>query len=353
MSSSTSVPLGSISDDRCFGYRDPVERWPGTPRLKESIRRLGVLTPVLLRPPARSPSPSGRLQLVAGFRRVDLLRQLGRGEDHEVPARLVHGPPFELLLRSVEEHAGQEANLGERARAIRAGLGLLTGEGVPEEDAISAVTLRLLPPLGLQPHRDLVAQHLELLAAPQGLLELLVDKAFSLRRCLPLIRIERADAALLARVARHLQLGGRQIEEVATQLLEVARREQLELAQVVEELDLLEPHDPGRRGRQSAGALERLETRRMPETSRRRRELDRLCESFAGGGIDLRYDRDLCDDIVEIVLRCRSCEELRQQVGLLGQPGLSTRLEALLELLRPAEPSSSKGRIRCGTRSES
>lgn len=349
MSSSTAaVPLGSISDDRCFAYRDPVGRWPGTPRLRESIRRLGVLTPVLLRERASSPS---QLQLVAGFRRVDLLRQLGRGDDHQVPARLVHGSPFELLLRSVEEHAGQEANPLEKARAIKAGLGLLSGAGTPEEDAISEVTRRLLPPLGLQPHRDLIAQHLELLAAPRGLRELLVDKAFSLRRCLPLLRLERADAALMAEVARHLQLGGRQIEEVATQLLEVTRRDQQGLAQVVEELDLLEPIDPSCRGRQLAGALKRLETRRLPETSRRRRELDRLCQTFAGGRISVRYDRDLCDEIVEMVLRCRSCEEMRQQVGMLGQSEITTQLEAILELLRPAEPG--QGRIRCGIRSES
>ena len=167
------LPLAQIGVDRALAYRDPLAIWPGAGALRASIERVGVLCPVVVCGAGGSPV------LVAGFRRVEALAALGRAE---VPARVSERPLEELFVEAVEGHAGQGANLREVARALQIGRRL----GLSLEEAAA----RLLPPLGLEPHPDLAGRYLELLRLPGRLLGFLVDKGFSLRRCLPFCRLE-------------------------------------------------------------------------------------------------------------------------------------------------------------------
>jgi hypothetical protein len=98
---------------------------------------------------------------------------------------------------------------------------------------------------------------------------------------------------------------------------------------VVDELGLLDAELQAR----ADLAFERLEERRMPETTRRRRELDRRCRGFAGEGVEVHYDGNFAAEGVELRLRVSSRDDLAAQAGRLGERDLVEELERILELL--------------------
>jgi len=313
---SCDIPLARIDDDRSLAYRDGLGRWEGGEALLASIDRRGILRPITLRPATK-----GHYQTAAGFRRIEAARTLGLVS---VPARVVDAPPVELFLTAVEEHSGQPVNLRERARAVAVAAGLLDLD--ERNDADDWLVCRLLPALGLQPSARLVEQHLRFAALPPELADLLVDKAFSLRRCLPYCGLSSADAELLARLGRAHRLGGRRLEEAFTWTLEVARRDGISVADVVEELDLLAQDVPG-----SKPALSRLEARRLPETTRRRRELDALAQRLLAAGVTARYDANLGTGALEIAVSAQGAAELYAALDTLADEEVRRLARALIE----------------------
>ena len=179
---------------------------------------------------------------------------------------------------------------------------------------------RLLPPLGLEPHPDLAARYLNLLDLPAGLLQLFVDKGFSLRRCLPFCRLDPAELDVVNRVAAHVR-GGRKLEDATTWLLEVAAREGAAVAAVAREVGLCNG---------APDALARLEARRFPETTRRRKEIDALCEGLAGRQVGVRYDRRFTAEQIDLVLSVRSLADLSDLLDRLKQPATRRTLDRIL-----------------------
>lgn len=303
------IPLEQILQDTSLAFRDPLEQWPGADELRRSIARQGVLRPVSLLHSDQGYRPA------AGFRRLQVLRELS---SDTVPARVSSADPGEAFVEALEEHAGQPANLRERVRAVCIG----------ERLGWSAdrIAQQVLPTLGLSPHPHLVSQHSDLAQLPRELLDLLVGKGFSLRRCLPFCALGRAEARLLTRVALNLGLGGRQVEEVFACLQEIAGRESISLDTVVQELDLLETG-------QGRGWQQALEGRRYPELFRRRAALQQAALDFAGGQVAVGYDQNLCDEGVELRFQVRSGEQLRQVLRALGEPVTTEQLQRILDLL--------------------
>jgi len=254
----------------------------------------------VLQPVQLLETPAG-LQPVAGFRRLQVAAELRLDE---VPAQVARGEAGPLFALAVEEHAGQGCNVREQARAVAVSMEL----GWSAEQ----VARDLLPALGLQPHAGLVTRYVRLQAMPAELLDLLVSKGYSLRRCLPFCDLPEEDCRLLAVVAVGMGLGGRQIEEVSSQLREVAAREDLALAQVVEQLGL------DRQDGDDAGGLGRLELRRYPEASRRRREMEALARQLAGGEVAVRFDRNFARDGVDLGFHVHSVQKLRELTRELG-----------------------------------
>jgi len=305
------VPLREIARGRDLAYRDELALCPGAELLRASVRRCGVLQPVQLQQ-----SASG-LRPVAGFRRLEVAVELGLDA---VPAR-IGGPAeetFALFCRAVEEHVNQPINLRERLRALAVAEEL----GAPP----SRVCAELLPALGLAAELHLLDDLRGLQALPAALRDLLASKGFSLKRCLPFLRLSSDDGALLCEVARRLGLGGRPIEELLASLLEVAARDQVPLRSLLAELGFLEGS--------GGAALARLRLRRYPEASRRQRTLEQAADALAKlAGASLRWDPALASETVELSLRVRSVEALRRSLEALGSETAARALERALEEL--------------------
>jgi len=303
------IPLEQILQDTSLAFRDPLEQWPGADELRRSIARQGVLRPVCLLHSDQGYRPA------AGFRRLQVLRELG---SDTAPARVSSADPGEAFIEALEDHAGQPANLRERVRAVCIGERL----GWSAE----RIARRVMPALGLSPHPHLMTQHARLAQLPRGLLDLLTGKGFSLRRCLPFCGLAQAEARLLARVALNLGLGGRQVEEVFACLQEIAGRESISLEAVVQDLGLKEAG-------QDRAWPEALEGRRYPELTRRRAALDRAVRDFADGRVTVGYERNLCDEGVELRFKVRDDDQLQQVLRALSEPETAAQLQRILELL--------------------
>lgn len=305
-----SVPLEHILPDQSLRYRDPLALWSGAEALRRSVRRHGVLRPVRLR------ETEGGLQAAAGYRRLEAAAELGLAE---VPAEVVDHEPGALLVRAAEEHAGQPANVRELTRAVKIALALGWDD--------HRVAQELLPALGLEPSVRLVQRHARLRALPPIMLDLLVAKAYSLRRCLPFCDLATDECELLAAVATGLGLGARQIEETASRLREVAAREGLPLGRVVGELELDRPDQA------SGEALSRLERRRYPDASKRRQVVDELARQLTAQGVGVGYDRNFARDGVDLRLRVESVEQLRRLADELGSGRVVDLVRRILEQL--------------------
>ncbi len=310
-----SVALADISPRRALAYRDPLAQFSGGEALIASIKRRGILQPVLLC------GTSGELQVIAGFRRLEVAHRLGLDQ---VPARVEQGAPAELFLAAVEEHTGVELNLREQARAM----------GIAQELgwSLERIVRQLCAPLGINPHSVLVEKYLRVMTIPPVLFELFVAKGFSLRQCLPYCELPPDDGDRLAQVAVHLGLGSRQLETATTWLLAISRRDEQGLAQVVDELDLLLPWEPGQQGQAQRRALGRLEERRFPETCARRREVEQLCGEL-GDQLLVRYDRNFSRDTMEVVLQAGTLAALDQHAAGLQETRTRELLAKILERL--------------------
>lgn len=304
-STQTLVDLSHLRPTYRFVYRDPLDGWDGASALRASVGRAGVLDPVWL--------VAESLDVVHGHRRVEAAAELGLAS---VPALMLAGEPEDLFVKAVEVHAGQgDQNLREMARAMEVAVSLGMDQG--------QVARRLMPALGLEPHPELVRRHLRLLTLPPELLQLLLRKGFSLRRCLPFCDVAPEDARLLASVCQGL--GARKIEQTATALREICARDGVALAELVRGLEL----DPA-----DARGIRRLDARRHPETTGLRQRGDEVAAKLSGGVARVAFDRNFSRDGVELSARLERPEDLDRLVQHLASPGSLQQLRRLLELLQ-------------------
>jgi hypothetical protein len=319
MGNELEIPWTDIFDYTSFAYRDGPERWSGGELLRASLVRCGLRQSLLVRPLTQG------MQLVAGFRRFALWREAGLSPSIRV--KIVDGEPRDLFLAAVEEHAGQDTNLRERVRAIHVALGF--GWGMEE------IADKLLPALGFSPQPHLVKQYLKLAELPSLLLDVFVEKNFSLRRCLPFCHLPPEEALVIANLARHLRLGGRQIEQVSMWLLEIARRENLPLTQLATELNLFVASErfaaPGSEA--DTETLQRIEARRFPETWRRRQHIEHLRQKLDLPGVAIHWDRNFTRDTLDLSFSLRQGSDLERLLQLLERAETKAQLQRILEHL--------------------
>jgi ParB family chromosome partitioning protein len=103
------IPLSEI---KTFFYDMRVETKNGDPELMESIKSHGLMQPVLLRPM----KPSG-YQLIAGSRRLDAFKKLGRKEIPSIIRQIDDKTAFELaLIENIQKRSLSDI---EEAKAFR------------------------------------------------------------------------------------------------------------------------------------------------------------------------------------------------------------------------------------------
>ncbi|MGA9263218.1 MAG: ParB N-terminal domain-containing protein [Desulfobacterales bacterium] len=217
-------------------------------KLKNSIAALGVLDPPILRQKADG------YQIVAGFRRIDACRLLGR---YDIRARVL---PTDIddstcvRLAIADNSLQRPLDLIETARALK-----LLSEVVTDEMELS----RQAAVLALPDNPSLMRKIMSLTTLPAGLQNRLTAGELAMAMALELKRLDSTTAESMGRLFADLKLGLNRQRELLSLLTEIARREGITLAELLTEpalLNLMSAPDLERS--QKAGQLRSLLRRR-------------------------------------------------------------------------------------------
>ncbi|MGB5422846.1 MAG: ParB/RepB/Spo0J family partition protein [Desulfobacterales bacterium] len=215
-----SLPLESLQ------FEDTVYRITTSDaidKLKDSIAALGVLDPPIVR------KRTGGYQIVAGFRRIDVCRLLGRSDTR---ARVLpEGTDDSTCVRlAIADNSLQRPlNLIETARALN----LLAGIAADEMDLS-----RQAAGLALPDNPSLMRKIMLLTTLPTGLQNRLAAGELALAMALELKRLDSATAESLGCLFADLKLGLNRQREILSLMSEIARREGITLAELLTEPSL-------------------------------------------------------------------------------------------------------------------
>lgn len=215
-----SLPLESLQ------FEDTVYRITTSDaidKLKDSIAALGVLDPPIVRKKA------GGYQIVAGFRRIDACRLLGR---YDIRARVLTTDIDNstcVRLAIADNSLQRPLNLIETARALN----LLAGVAADEMELS-----RQAAGLALPDNPSLMRKIMLLTTLPTGLQNRLAAGELALAMALELKRLDSATAESLGCLFADLKLGLNRQREILSLMSEIARREGITLAELLTEPSL-------------------------------------------------------------------------------------------------------------------
>ena len=189
-------------------------------KLKDSIAALGVLDPPILRQRA------GGYQIVAGFRRIDGCRLLGRSD---IRARVLRPDTDDSIcvrLAIADNSLQRPLNLIETARALN----LLAGVAADEMELSREAAVLALPD-----NPSLMRKIMSLTTLPVGLQTRLAAGELAMAMALELKRLDSATAESLGHLFADLKLGLNRQREVLSLLIEIARREKITVSALLNE----------------------------------------------------------------------------------------------------------------------
>jgi ParB family chromosome partitioning protein len=192
-------------------------------KLKDSIAALGVLDPPILRQRA------GGYQIVAGFRRIDACRLLGRSD---IRARVLRPDTDDSIcvrLAIADNSLQRPLNLIETAHALN----LLAGVAADEMELSREAAVLALPD-----NPSLMRKIMSLTTLPVGLQTRLAAGELAMAMALELKRLDSATAESLGRLFADLKLGLNRQRELLTLLTEIARREEMTVSELLSETAL-------------------------------------------------------------------------------------------------------------------
>jgi ParB family chromosome partitioning protein len=267
-----SLPLNSLQLEETV-YR--ITTSTAIDKLKDSIVALGVLDPPILRQKA------GGYQILAGFRRIDACRLLGR---YDIRVRVL---PTDIddstcvRLAIADNSLKRPLNLIETARALN----LLAGVAADEMELS-----RLAAGLALPDNPSLIQKIMLLTTLPAGLQSRLAVGELSLAMALELKRLDSTTAVSMGRLFADLKLGLNRQREILSLMTEIGRREGITLAELLTDTTLVNLISaPDLERSQKAGQLRSLlRRRRYPVISAARARFQDLVRYLnLGPGVQL------------------------------------------------------------------
>jgi ParB/RepB/Spo0J family partition protein len=287
--------------------------------LRESIARLGLLDPVLVRP------DGAEVVLVSGHRRLAACRALGWDR---IPARALSDdtPDYECARRAVGENSlGRSLTLLETARAL-ALLDRHHPAGVAPPADLAA--------LGLPTARHRCDRLKSLLRLPAEVQAGVAEESIAFPTACELGTLAADDATAVARLLRRLGAGLNKQRDILHLLLDISRRDRIPPAALVADPALLAVvqaagDDPNR----VTQAVRRyLRLRRFPAIAAAEKHFDRLRRDLPlGEGLHLDPPRDFEGTHFQISCRFASVSELAHLHERLGRILQDPALRAVVE----------------------
>src|SRR4030043_1707258 len=219
MKSIQKIPLQEIDlSDETFS----VNFMPDLQGLRSSIKTIGLIQPVLLR------KKEDQYQIVCGFRRISVLKELGI---REVESRILgESERDELELFSISLHE----NLTSRGfNSVEKAITLYKLVHHFQIEP-SAVIQRYLPLFSLEPNEKILGTYLSLAEMEDEVKRYVLKEEVSRSNIRRLATLSSDDRRALLSLIFPLKLGENRLREMLTLLNEIAHREQASIKEIID-----------------------------------------------------------------------------------------------------------------------
>ena len=223
MKSIEKIPLNQIDlSDETFS----VNYLPDLQSLRSSIEEIGLIQPALLR------KKSGRYQIVSGFRRISVLKELGKSEIESRVFEEEEMEEFQLFSLSLRENLTTRGfNTVEKAIALEK---LIHRFRIDSD----TVTKTFLPLFSLEPNEKILNTFLSLAGMENGMKEYVLKEEVSRSNIRKLANVTPDDRVAILSLLSPLKLGENRLREILTLLGEISRKNQCKAKEFVQRADI-------------------------------------------------------------------------------------------------------------------
>jgi len=217
------IPLNQIDDsDDTFS----VNFMPDLHRLRSSILEIGLIQPVLLR------KKSGGYQIICGFRRISVVKELGKSE---IEARVFEEKEvdeFQLFSLSLRENLTTRGfNTVEKAIALEK---LIHRFRIDSDTVIKT----FFPLFSLEPNEKILNTFLSLAGMEDGIKDYVLKEEVSRSNIRKLANLTPEDRVAILLLISPLRLGENRLREILTFLEEISRKNQCQAKEIVQRADI-------------------------------------------------------------------------------------------------------------------
>ncbi|MDI6764185.1 MAG: ParB/RepB/Spo0J family partition protein [Thermodesulfobacteriota bacterium] len=316
------IPLQEIDlSDETFS----VNFMPDLQDLRSSIKAIGLIQPVLLR------KKGDQYQIVCGFRRISVLKELG---SREVESRILgESERDELELFSISLHE----NL--TSRGFNSVEKAITFYKLVHHFQIepSAVIQRYLPLFSLEPNEKILGTYLSLAEMEDEVKKYVLKEGVSRSNIRRLATLSSDDRRSLLSLIVPLKLGENRLREMITLLDEITRREQVIIKEIIDRPEIqaflsqkeLTPIQRTERVKRVLMGLRYPKMRRMEEEFEKKRKELNLPSGvslhhppyFEGNGLRIEFQFESVDEyraILSSLSLLADKEEFREMIQATG-----------------------------------
>jgi ParB family chromosome partitioning protein len=297
---------------------------PDLHALKRSIQRVGLLHPILVRENV-SGAP---YQVISGFRRLAVCKQLGFGEIEafsHARSELGDLEAFEIALN--ENLSTRGLNLIEKSMVLHK---LLYRFGLPKE----SVVRDYMPILGLQPNLRMLDKISQLIQLRAGIRRYIVKEEVSLANAAQVLEFPREDQEAIGRLFSELKLGENTLKEVLTLFREISLRDGLTTGELIQrEIGEIASDKGSSKVHRTLRVRERLREMRYPRLTEMEKAFrEKRRRLGLSPKVSLQPPPYFEGDALRIEFRFRDLDELRDILSRLNAALEMKELGEMLEL---------------------
>jgi len=309
------IPLHFIKDDKFFNFTEYTSQHLET--LKLSISRLGVVNPVILQP------LQGMYRIVVGFGRFFAAKQLKLSF---IPARVLKDdlPPSQILKFILLLHS-RKFSLAEKARLIK----IMNLSGLSSKQIVREFGSYLEVN-----SQEIVRAYLKISNYHPGFLSYLSTHGVSLKHSLSAEGLSFQEQGFFLFLANSLSLKGYDLNDILTDLREIAMLERKKVLTVVKDLKIPEIlEDPTLTRSQKINKIKKIiKKERFPILSKINQNLEKISKKLKfTPGTEVTWDSKLEEPGLKISFRITQPEMAKSIAkDLLNK----TNISLINELLR-------------------
>ncbi len=298
---------------------------PNLEALTRSIREVGLLQPIIV----RENSHGSGYQLVSGFKRLSVCKQLGLKEVEAFSYRKSELGDLEGFHMGLHENlTTRSLNLIEKSMVMEK---LVRRFGLSRE----SVARDYMPMLGLQPNLRVLAKVSQLVQLRAEIKRYVVEEGVSLENAVRLLEFPPEDQAEMARVVSQLKLGENKLKEVLTFLREISLRDGMTLRELARgEIEAITSDTGLSKLQRTHRVRRRLREMRYPQlTGLERQFREKLKGLELSPGISLQPPPYFEGEAFRLELRFKSVGEFKDMLSRLTEASEKRELGEIIDAI--------------------